>query len=328
MSDIYRGSTPTLTFTPVTFTIGTPKVVFTQGDRTLELDATVVSNKYKVTMTSEQTSMFVSGKPLLARVVVEDQNGKSFYRVHSLSVGECTVDFAEEIDPDPDPQVLDDAPHFDFVEPEGDENPSERGWYEIVDDEYVLSEDTSIAVDKDYFVDVAALLSVLHENIDDDPEYIQIVDIEVEDSPFDLGWYELVAGAYVESIDENPLPGKTYYILDEDTRPDEYEDEYSLFAEAFNNDDYNRVSGIETDWEDDIDTSDNPNPWDEDDDFSREEDPDGFELDYVAVLPSAGAVPVNEAWCEVVDGDYVLTTDEYAVTGKTYYKMVFSIGDD
>lgn len=40
---------------------------------------------------------------------------------------------------------------YDEVTPEGSENPSEEGWYEIVHDEYVLSQDTVVDPQKTYY---------------------------------------------------------------------------------------------------------------------------------------------------------------------------------
>lgn len=37
------------------------------------------------------------------------------------------------------------------VTPEGTENPSEEGWYELVDTEYVASEDTEVDEEKTYY---------------------------------------------------------------------------------------------------------------------------------------------------------------------------------
>lgn len=45
------------------------------------------------------------------------------------------------------------TPTYEYVEvtPVGTENPSEEGWYELVDDEYVLSEDTEVVEGKTYY---------------------------------------------------------------------------------------------------------------------------------------------------------------------------------
>ena len=40
---------------------------------------------------------------------------------------------------------------YEPVEPKGDENPSELSWYEIVDEEYVLTTDTIVVEDKEYY---------------------------------------------------------------------------------------------------------------------------------------------------------------------------------
>lgn len=43
---------------------------------------------------------------------------------------------------------------YEAVTPAGGENPSEEGWYELVDENYVLSEDTEVAIGKTYYEQV------------------------------------------------------------------------------------------------------------------------------------------------------------------------------
>lgn len=43
------------------------------------------------------------------------------------------------------------TPTYTEVTPEGTENPSEEGWYELVDTEYVASEDTEVDGEKTYY---------------------------------------------------------------------------------------------------------------------------------------------------------------------------------
>lgn len=43
---------------------------------------------------------------------------------------------------------------YDEVTPAGTENPSEEGWYELVDSDYVLTQDTEIQTDKTYYEQV------------------------------------------------------------------------------------------------------------------------------------------------------------------------------
>ncbi len=56
-------------------------------------------------------------------------------------------------DPQPTP-----TPTYEYVEvtPTGDENPSEEGWYELVNDEYVPTEDTEVDSEKTYYERVEA----------------------------------------------------------------------------------------------------------------------------------------------------------------------------
>ena len=68
-------------------------------------------------------------------------------------------------------------------------SPVEQGWYELIDEEYTLSEDTEVVVDKTYY------------------RYIKTY----TDIPKDLGWYEKANIDYVLSLDEQVDLSKTYY---------------------------------------------------------------------------------------------------------------------
>lgn len=68
-------------------------------------------------------------------------------------------------------------------------SPVEQGWYELIDEEYILSEDTEVVVDKTYY------------------RYIKTY----TDIPKDLGWYEKANIDYVLSLDEQVDLSKTYY---------------------------------------------------------------------------------------------------------------------
>lgn len=69
-------------------------------------------------------------------------------------------------------------------------SPVEHGWYELIDEEYILSEDTEVVIDKTYY------------------RYIKTY----TDIPKDLGWYEKSGINYVLSLDEQVDLSKTYYI--------------------------------------------------------------------------------------------------------------------
>ena len=58
-----------------------------------------------------------------------------------------TVLLPSEVQPDPP------VPQYEYVEvtPVGTENPSEEGWYELVNDEYVPTEDTEVNSEKTYY---------------------------------------------------------------------------------------------------------------------------------------------------------------------------------
>lgn len=71
--------------------------------------------------------------------------------------------------------------------PEG--SPVERGWYELVDEEYVLSEDTEVDAEKTYY------------------RYVETY----TDNPKELNWYEKSDIDYVVSEDEIVNITKVYY---------------------------------------------------------------------------------------------------------------------
>lgn len=69
---------------------------------------------------------------------------------------------------------------YDAVTPVGTENPSEEGWYELVSDEYVLSEDTEVNSGKTYYEKVTTAsykFDVLGNFIDVDAIETRIDDV-------------------------------------------------------------------------------------------------------------------------------------------------------
>lgn len=69
---------------------------------------------------------------------------------------------------------------YDAVTPVGTENPSEEGWYELVSEEYVLSEDTSVNNEKTYYaktVTASYKFDVLGNFIDVDAIETRIDDV-------------------------------------------------------------------------------------------------------------------------------------------------------
>lgn len=53
--------------------------------------------------------------------------------------------------PEPDPEPEPEYTYTPVSDPEQDSNPSTQGWYELVDGEYVLTEDTSVETGKTYY---------------------------------------------------------------------------------------------------------------------------------------------------------------------------------
>ena len=68
-------------------------------------------------------------------------------------------------------------------------SPVEQSWYELIDGEYTLSEDTEVDETKTYY------------------RYVETY----TDIPKDLDWYEKVNIDYVLSLDEQVDLSKTYY---------------------------------------------------------------------------------------------------------------------
>lgn len=68
-------------------------------------------------------------------------------------------------------------------------NPKELGYYEYVDEEYILSEDETVDTSKTYYIKSEVII----------------------DNPSELEWYEKVGIDYVLSADVNVDMSKTYY---------------------------------------------------------------------------------------------------------------------
>ncbi|MBQ9180264.1 MAG: Cna B-type domain-containing protein [Firmicutes bacterium] len=83
-------------------------------------------------------------------------------------------------------------------------NPKEKGYYELIEDEYVLTEDTAPAVDKTYYV------METPEESDSQPSF-SAVNIETV-NPSEKGYYEYSSYEYVPTKDERPDPDTTYYV--------------------------------------------------------------------------------------------------------------------
>lgn len=315
MSEFYRGSTPTLIFTPNGTPSGTPHVTLTQGEVRIAPAVSRDGNKYRVTLTSAQTSAFKSGSDVSAQLYFETANSFEYMPVHYISVKENYYDFQEDAVADED---LD--PVYGLMNPYETDNPSALGWYELSGDTYRKTSDTSPVTGKDYFVDVAAMLGVREVPMVSDASFIAIESVESYDIPEDMEWYEMADGVYFRSTDRSVVGGKTYYVID---RKDDYEDEYDLFAKTFDGAAFATDNGLDTDFEDDLSTQD-WDPWDAAEEFSSNPNIDNYAISYNAVQPTGVENPVNEAWLELIDGEYEFTTDTYVEPGKVYYDVTFS----
>lgn len=109
-------------------------------------------------------------------------------------------------------------------------NPAENGWYEIVDDNYILTEDTSPDPEKTYYefvkgddpkangwYEMSGTAYILSEDtsIDTTKTYYEFVEGD-HDNPRANGWYEIINSVYVLTADISVNPNKTYYKLVQD----------------------------------------------------------------------------------------------------------------
>lgn len=318
MADFYRGSTPTLTFTPIgDIPSGTPVISLSQSNVNLFPTVSVVSGTYSCTLTSSQTASFTISEPVIAQLYFVDTTSTTYLQAHMLSIGENYYDFQEVDDSPESPQH-----QFELVIAEPDDNPHTEGWYEISDDVYVLTNDTTPDENKEYYMDVLPYFRQTWVPTIEDPTFNEVEDIETGedgDSPALDEWYELINGKYVRSTDQTPVNGKTYYVLDLD---DDYDDEYDAFEETFDGDAFAEDMGVEEDWEDDLDDEDY-DIWLEEDVFIDADNIDDFDITYELVTPTGTENPYNMGWLEEVETDeYEFTEDEYVHTGKLYYDMI------
>ena len=314
MADFYRGSTPTFIFTPtVDIPAGTPTIAITQGDTALYPVVTENSGQYSCTLTSAQSSRFNVSDPVIAQLYFTSNASSTYLASHILSVGENYYDFQEE-DEDDNPDVH----QFELVLAEPDDVPVDEGWYELINEVYTLTQDTVPEAEKEYYLDIIPYFAATWVPTPLDPEYNVVDDIEEDDSPALDGWYELVNDKYVESTDQEPVNGKTYYVLDEE---EDFDDEYDEFAQTFDGDAFAADMDLEENWEEDLDEEDY-DLWVEDEMFIEADNIDDFEVTYEVVTPDPEDNPSNRGWLEYIDEDYEFTDDEIVKPGKTYYDMI------
>lgn len=79
--------------------------------------------------------------------------------------------------------------HYDEVTPVEGDNPKLDGWYELVDENYILTEDEEVDPEKTYY------------------EFVR------GDDPVAEGWYEQLFGGFMLTLDTSVVSGKTYYIF-------------------------------------------------------------------------------------------------------------------
>jgi hypothetical protein len=91
------------------------------------------------------------------------------------------------------------ADNYHAIERPGvNQNPQAKGWYEYYQGSYILTTDTQTITKE--FVAVSA-----------DPDHYEEVTPEEGDNPVEKGWYELVDQNYILTTDTEVDPEKTYY---------------------------------------------------------------------------------------------------------------------
>ena len=325
MADIYRGSTPTLVFTPIGQVSGTPSIRVTQGDIMIEPDVTYSNGKVSCRLTNQETAQFSTSQPVIVQEIWTPLSGPpTYFARHELQVGENYFEFQETETAEGDA-----PPVFEAIYLEEGDNPLVLGAYEYdeVNEEYVLTADQQVDWTKAYYYELNAAIG---QSASDDASvtrtYILVDDIGEFDSPAGDGWLELVNGEYIVSSDVDPIPNKDYYILDLD---DDYKDEHALLEDEFDGEAYCRDNDINPDWEELL-TETDYDLWDESENFGDNENADNFTVTYTPVTPVGDENPINMGWCEYNSEtqDYDFSTDSAVQPGKTYYDMTFTDPDE
>lgn len=97
-----------------------------------------------------------------------------------------------------------------IVLPDPSANPSEDELYEYIDGEFVLTEDSEVDSDKDYY-----------EYEEGSAEFVEY-EVQGDDNPREIGLYVFVDDEYVLTEDELPVVGTTYYMSIEETADESY----------------------------------------------------------------------------------------------------------
>lgn len=332
MPDFYRGSTPTFRITPMTDISRADyvEVVFLQSRVTVvaESEMDFTSNTITAWLTNSQTAEFdtEADVEMQARVIISGV--KVLARSAMLTVGENRYEFQQTT-----PSPVDELMTFKALDFDSDDDPTEYGAYELVDDEYVLTSDTEPNEDKVYYLDLDSLYSYFPKNnVIYGPYGLQYIEVSTEERsmtgiiPALESWYELEDDDSFSLTMDRTVDNTTVYYkaVDPDFDRPEYEDEYNLFAKEIDAEDFMAYMGSTPIDDMEFDDSDE-DAWDEGEDF------DLYEIDDEAIaytaVTSPGTNPSQEGYFEYGREDedeesyYYPTNDETVVSGKTYYMI-------
>lgn len=167
MADIYRGSTPTIRVpvpNGVDLDVSYPSVTIIQSDTVISPEVTVddETRKVLVTLDVEDTAALNAELPANLFCSWHFENGTSvdlepweFGVMEYYAFSEDEEQVEDRGDPPPPYEFDGDVEPTGYFEvtPEGNEDPSEEGWYEFDGEDYVLTEDTEVDPEKLYYAE-------------------------------------------------------------------------------------------------------------------------------------------------------------------------------
>lgn len=146
--NIVRGGTCRIVFKPLgglnVADLGTPEIAISQDITYVSPDNVVVdvaNNRVYADLTEAQTMQLVDGAETKTQVVFTNEETQDIYRfpIHNLTVSETLFDkFYVQVS-------------YIAVTPSEFDIPTEEGWYELVEGEYVPTQDTTPVEGKTYY---------------------------------------------------------------------------------------------------------------------------------------------------------------------------------
>lgn len=202
----------------------------------------------------------------------------------------------DDYDSEDDPE---EEPVYEAYDIEADDSPVDLELYELVDGNYVLTEDEEPSGGKTYYEVFYPYYT--DEFLDETEQYYPFDEEEDElTNPVAQGLYEYVDGMYILSEDTVPDEEKVYYV-DSDSEY-EYVDDLEIEDDT-----------AEMSLDDIIDENDFPT-FEETDSYTTEGN-------FVYAFTEYITDPSAEGFYEIQNGAYVLTTDTEVIRRKIYYKQ-------